>query len=124
MPAQRKPTKGKYRRRRQRDLKAERFARYYGCDAYVEAIHSHQCTVYVRARPGTKTPCSGRIEAAHRIKKTRLESRGWRDCLPLCTQHHGEQEVDATFFERHGIDDLAECDRYADMYGHRVPVAA
>ncbi len=124
MAANPKPRKGRYRRKYQRDQKAARFAKYFGSLSYVAAIHSHVCTIHAHAGPRTRTVCYGRVEAAHRIKKTSIDSRGWRDLLPLCSQHHQEQEQDLGYFDRFGIDAVAECDRYVELYGHRVPAAA
>lgn len=111
-----KPAKGRYRRKRQREKKAQRYAAAYGSDAYGNAVRATGCLV-ARESPNA-TACGGRLEAAHRVKKTRADSRGWRDLFCLCSYHHAEQERSLAAFEaQYRVDVLADCDRNADTYG-------
>ena len=114
------------------------FAKDYGTSAYVQAIHSEGCLVRRRSVFLIDYPnllrhpvamfgaslCSGPMEAAHRVKRRRPDSRGWRDLFCLCRQHHAEQESGLVTFEhRYQIKVLPECDRMVETHG-RLATAA
>lgn len=87
---------------RRQDRKAERFARQFHSDAFVEWVHSLGCVV-----PGCRRTD---IDAAHVEKRSRGQRVTWRCVVPLCSDHHRAQEGRSEDFGRdHGIDlyDLA-----------------
>lgn len=135
MPADPKPKKGAYARRRKREKKTALWLRNYGSEAYVQAIHAEGCAVWNHSPmlsakqagwisgDGIST-CDGVMEAAHAVKKTRSGSRGWRDLACLCTQHHGEQEgAEKSFEEKYQIGMKPLADRMVTKHGHLVTAA-
>ncbi len=123
-----KPEKGAYRRARQRERKRSAFELRYGSSAYIEAITRLPCLVEQRngKRLG-EDRCvylRGRSEAAHLIKKTHApeqELATWRGIVPLCSQHHDEQEGHDPELRFRGIDLQAEAALMVETFGHLVP---
>ncbi len=115
-----KPKKGAYDRKRKRERRAADWRRWYGSSNYVAAVHRHTCLVMGSANP---TPCLGPMEAAHVEKKTR-PGITWRDIVPLCRQHHNEQEgATASFEAKYGLDLADAAMRYTNLHGHLVDEA-
>lgn len=131
MPPTHNTTAARRRRKRQRDLKRERFERAYGSIEYVQAVTSHPCVIAARNGSGpVHDACvymEHRSEACHVVKKTRDDELAtWRGLWPGCTQHHGEGEgKDPSYYlETYKVNVVREAELMVAAYSHLVPEAA
>ena len=108
-----KPKKGAYARRRKLAQKMARWTKAYYSEEYVRAFKREPCVI-ARLDRGT---CAGGVEAAHIIKKTRSTSRGYLDLVPLCQQHHAEQEgAEKSFDSRYGLNSVWLADFFSQKF--------